>query len=343
MITRPKLALFSEVNSKLGSPFIRILSGHPTINLVAAVTSPPDVQCSYFADDEVKVDLVTEANALGVPVLRPETPNAPDVLQYLRTLDLDYIIVANYQRKLGRDLLSIPRVAPLNFHPSPLPKYAGLAPFYWIARNGDVSTSISVIRMDEGLDTGPIVMQRDIQLSGRETGLELRTIQENNNVLMLLDMIPIIASRAFLYKDQDLAERTYFGKPTERDYRIDFSLPASVIERHVRAAYRHPGAHFYLEDRKITILSAHAHDHVDGPSIRCRPGELQQSGDGVFLRADDAWLRIVTVDVEGKELPARPGCDPFPPIEHDVVALPAPKDFRHSPNAAVSLAVLGEI
>ncbi|CAH2801047.1 MAG: Methionyl-tRNA formyltransferase related protein [uncultured Caballeronia sp.] len=162
MSDRLKVVLFTEVNSKLGSPFLRVLSAHPLIDLVAVVTSPNEVVCNYFVNDEKQVDVETESQALGIDVLRPRRVGDPEVAGALKRMEPDYFIVANFQQLLRSELLSIPRIAAINFHPSPLPRYAGLAPFFWIVRNGDRRSAISVIKMDEGLDTRVSIPDRSL-------------------------------------------------------------------------------------------------------------------------------------------------------------------------------------
>jgi methionyl-tRNA formyltransferase len=304
MPDRLKVVLFTEVNSKLGSPFLRVLSAHPLINLVAVVTSPENVLCPYFVNDERKVDVEVEANGLGIKVLRPPRVNAPEVLTELEGIKPDYFIVANFQQLLKQEILAIPRIAAINFHPSPLPRYAGLAPFYWMVRNGERQSAISVIRMDEGLDTGPIIMQRHMAMTGHETSISLRTSQERQNVLMLLDLIPSLASGSFTCVPQDLNKRTYYGRPSEDDYLLDFSQNARTVLSQVRAGYRHPGAYSILDDgTRIVVLSVALTSHL-GLKRPDMPGKIARTLDSIFISAVDDWLQLLTVEVNGIEAPA---------------------------------------
>ncbi|MFB7630083.1 methionyl-tRNA formyltransferase [Streptomyces sp. NPDC056149] len=295
--------LFTEVNSKLGSPFLSILHGHPSVELAAVVTSPPGRLCSYFTDDDAAVDVERQARALGVPVLRPASVNDPEVAQELAALAPDYFLVGNFQQLIREHLLDLPREAAVNFHPSPLPEFAGLAPFYWMVREGARNSAVSVIEMGRKLDDGHLLMQHQVPLSGRETGLELRTMQERANVLMLLELIPELVGRSFTRTPQDLASRSYYGRPQEDDYRLDFTLPAAVVERHVRAAYRHPGAWFTTAGgQRIRVLSA----ECGGPSphpVAEPPGTLLRYDHELYVACADGWLRLVTVECGEREVP----------------------------------------
>ncbi|MEV0230750.1 formyltransferase family protein [Nonomuraea sp. NPDC050786] len=302
MSTRIKVVLFSEVNSKLGSPFLDLLGRHPQVALAGVVTSPPGRLCSYFVDDREQVDLVSQAAALGVPVFRPAHVNSPESLRSLRALAADYFIVGNYQQILKQELLDIPRVTSVNFHPSPLPRYAGLAPFYWMVRHGERFGAVSAIEITPGIDAGPIIMQKPMPLTGQETALKLRTAQELLNVEMLGELIPRLADRSFTRTYQDESLRSYFGRPTEEDYRLDFTQDGESVRRAVRAGYRHPGAFTIGADgERVVILS------VDVAGRTCwapldHPGTVRRSDTGLFVATRDEWVRIITIEQDGAEI-----------------------------------------
>lgn len=302
-MTKPiRVVLLSEVNSKLGSPFLDLLADHPLVRLVGLVTSRPGRLCSYFVDDAEQIDLVSQAHRLGIDVLRPPNVNAPEVLRTLAERRPDYLIVGNYQQILKPQLLAVPAVTSVNFHPSPLPRYAGLAPFFWMVRNGERDGAVTAIEVDTGVDTGPIIMQRRMRLTGRETAVELRTEQERANVRMLEELIPRLADRSFRRTPQDLRQRSYFGRPKDTDYLIDFDNDAETVRRIVRAGYRHPGAHAFTPDgTRIVILSLDESDIRVGMP-RQRPGTVRRLGSGWFVAARDRWLRIRSVEVNGAEV-----------------------------------------
>ncbi len=302
---RIRVVLFSEVNSKLGSPFLSMLHGHPQVDLAAVVTSPLGKRCSYFTEDADQVDLVTQGAALGVPVLRPSSVNHPAFVEELEELGADYFVVGNFQQILRERLLAVPKETAVNFHPSPLPRFAGLSPFYWMIREGTEDSMVSAIEMAPALDSGDLLMQHHVPLTGRETGLDLRTAQERANVLMLLDLIPQLAGRSLVRTAQDPARRTYYGRPTDEHYRLDFHLPVAEVERHVRAAYRHPGA--WTADaagRRIRVLSAQP-VRTEDPTAPARPGLVERGADGsVYVSCADGRLRILTTESDGREVPA---------------------------------------
>ncbi len=297
-----RIVLFSEVNSKLGSPFLRILSAHPMVDLVGVVTSPPNAKCSYFIHDKCSVDIEDEAKSLKIPIFRPASVNSLTMEETLKDLYADYFIVANFQQLIKENLLKIPKIMPINFHPSPLPKYAGLAPFYWIVKNGEKTTSVSAIKMDNGLDTGDIIMQNTVEIGNKTTGIELRTNQEQQNVLMLLDLIPKLFSKNISLIPQNMSDRSYFSRINENEYKLDLTAGAQNIEQHIRAAYRSPGAYFFSsQGEKIIVLQAEI------TPFFCKskqPGDLIFKNDSVYLATNDKWLRLLTVEYQNEEIQA---------------------------------------
>lgn len=120
------------------------------------------------------VDLAAQADAASVPLLRPQSVNSSDTVVALKELDPDYLLIANFQQILCEPVLVVPRRAVVNFHPGPLPRYAGLAPFFWMARNGERDAGVTALITMPGIDDGPILAQRPVALTGTEAVGEIR-------------------------------------------------------------------------------------------------------------------------------------------------------------------------
>ncbi|MGH3766981.1 MAG: methionyl-tRNA formyltransferase [Pseudonocardiaceae bacterium] len=308
---RIRIVLFSEVNSKLGSPFLDLLAEHPLVDLVAVVTSRPGRLCPYFVDDPKSVDLEKQGHALGVPVLRPRSVNDAEVVAELTQLRSDYFIVANFQQIMRGPLLAAPGETAINFHPSPLPRYAGLAPFYWMVRNGEQFGAVTAIEMDAGVDTGDIVMQRSMPLTGQETALKLRTAQENANIRMLADLVPELVDRSLVRTPQDFTHRSYYGRPTQLDHLLDFTRSAEDVRRVVRAGYRSPGARATQPDSAdLIVLSVGVMGQANRDPVE-PPGTVRHTADGLFVAANDEWVRIISVEHQRREVMVSE-CDDLP-------------------------------
>lgn len=206
------VVFFTETNSHFGAPIFRKLAAHPEVDLAALVVRPPGRMCDYYLEDG-PLDLAQEASEMGLRVLRPDDPNDDETRAALAALRPDYFLVGNYQRLMKRPLLQIPSVDAINFHPSPLPKYAGLAPFYWMAQAHETDGGVSAIRMGEHLDDGPIVAQQLLRLRGTESARQIRD-QHFEASWRLFDLVlPTLIDRSYRVTPQDGKERTYFGRP----------------------------------------------------------------------------------------------------------------------------------
>ncbi|WP_433255974.1 methionyl-tRNA formyltransferase [Streptosporangium sp. CA-135522] len=290
----------SEVNSKLGAPFLSILAEHPLVELVGVVTSPPGRLCPYFLGEEDQVDLEAQARRRGVTLLRPPDVNAAETVFAIAALNPDYIIVGNYQQILKAELLAVPRIMPINFHPSPLPSYAGWAPFFWMARNGETESGVTAISMTVHIDGGPTIAAKPIRLSGTETALEIRESHTVANVALLRELIPRLAAGAPPTVPQDPSRRTYFSKPRDQDYWLDFTQDAETILCTVRAGYRRPGAYVVTEDgNTLVVLSMESVGSRYPASVT--PGSVRREDGDVFIAAKDGWLRLWSIEVDGEE------------------------------------------
>ena len=115
--------------------------------------------------------------------------------------------------RLTKIVLQIPRLDAINFHPSPLPKYAGLAPFYWMAKNHEVNGGVSAIHMDVGLDDGDIIAQQLLKLHGDESAQQIRDSHFEASWRLLSLVLPTLVDQSYRYVPQDLSQRTYYGSP----------------------------------------------------------------------------------------------------------------------------------
>ncbi|ADI06289.1 methionyl-tRNA formyltransferase [Streptomyces bingchenggensis BCW-1] len=299
-----RVVLFSEVNSKLGSPFLSILAEHPLVQLVGVVTSPPGKLCPYFIGEEDQVDLEKQASERGIPVFRAAKVNDPAVISELAALEPDYFLIGNYQQILRPDILAVPTVTTVNFHPSPLPRYAGWAPFFWMVREGELDSGVTAIDVTPEIDGGPVIMQKPIRLTGHETALEVRESHTMANVALLRQLLPRLIAREYTTSPQVADLRSYFSKPEDRDYWLDFTQPSAAIARTVRAGYRRPGA-YVSTDRgdQLTILTVEdVGRKFPEPDA---PGMLRVESGAVYAASRDGWLRLWSIDVKGEERLAR--------------------------------------
>ncbi|MCE7037853.1 MULTISPECIES: methionyl-tRNA formyltransferase [Bacillus cereus group] len=287
-----KVILFSEVNSKFGLPFLQELIQEPSISVEALVTSPEGKLCSYYIGEPDQVDLEKEAKDIGIPVLRPDKLNNSNTIELLKNYNADYFIIANYQKILKEDILSIPKEDTINFHPSPLPRYAGLAPFFWMAKNGEKEGDVSCIQVVPEIDAGPILAQMPVVMSGTETSLEIREIHFKQSIILLKQVLQKIKNKDFTSKLQLLSDRTYYSQPKEEDYFINWELDTESILRTIRAGYPQGAFAFNQYNEKIRILHA---ERTDYPQQIQSIGIFREHNDKILVSTKDGWLHLQTI------------------------------------------------
>ncbi|TSC88245.1 MAG: methionyl-tRNA formyltransferase [Microgenomates group bacterium Gr01-1014_7] len=189
-----------------------------------------------------------EAQKLGVPVL------TPDKLDENSRCDL--FVVASYGQILPRVLLDLPEFGSLNVHPSLLPKYRGASPVPATILNEDKQTGVTIIKMDEKMDHGPVVIMKEISLSGQETLLELINKLFRLGAEILIDIIPDFVSGKIKLMEQDHEKATYCKMMKKEDGYFDIEKPpdSETLDRIIRAYYPWPGAWTKWEGKIVKFL-----------------------------------------------------------------------------------------
>jgi methionyl-tRNA formyltransferase len=218
-----------------------------------------------------------EAIKHKIEIWQPESINEPLFIKQLHDKKSDLIIVVAYGQKLGRDILDLPRYGCINIHPSLLPKYRGSAPVNYAILNGDRQTGVSIIRMVEKMDAGPILKQAVVAIKDDETAAELdeRLAIESAGVVQgILDDIEKGSMKPIV---QDENKVTFAPKLKKADGEIDWSRPAQEILNRIRAMQPWPEAYTYFnpegkEPLKVDITQARR--NLDGGGQANKPGSV---------------------------------------------------------------------
>jgi methionyl-tRNA formyltransferase len=232
-------------------------------------------------------------------ILQPARVKDRQPIEQIRALQPDVIVVIAYGQILPHAVLEIPRIACLNLHASLLPRWRGAAPIQAAIAAGDRETGITVMYMDEGLDTGDILLQRKIDISSNETGRSLHDRLGQNAPAALLESLPMLSSGDAPRTPQNNALATYAAKLTREHGRIDWSEPAEVIERKIRAFDPWPGAFTKIaaksnEPRNLKTFSAQIVD------LSGAPGEVLRSEKELIVATGKGALSLREVQLEGK-------------------------------------------
>ncbi len=181
---------------------------------------------------------------LGIPIMQPEKLRLPEAMAQLRAWSPDLIVVAAFGQILRQDVLDLPRFGCINVHGSLLPRWRGAAPVQAAILAGDTETGITIMKMDQGVDTGPILSQRYLPIAPDDTAGSLLARLASLGAELLMDTLPRYLRGEFVFKPQPEAGATYAPMFKREDELLDFTCPAIQLERQIRALNPSPGAYF---------------------------------------------------------------------------------------------------
>jgi len=233
-------------------------------------------------------------SATGIPVLQPARIKDRQAIEEIRAFKPDVIVVMAYGQILPREVLEIPKIASLNLHASLLPRWRGAAPIQAAIAAGDIESGITVMYIDEGLDTGDILLQRRIDILPADTGGSLHDRLAKIAPEALLESLELLAEEGAPRIPQDNALATYASKLRREDGKIDWTDPAEAIERKIRAFDPWPGAFMEFDGRKLKVFSA----VIVG--LCGMPGEILLSEKELVVAAGEGALSLGEVQPEGK-------------------------------------------
>jgi methionyl-tRNA formyltransferase len=277
-------------------PALRALAeeGH---DVVGVVTQPdrPAGRGRAVAFSSVKQEALEE----GIPVLQPERPRGDEFMAQLRALEPDVSIVVAYGQILRPEVLELPRLGSLNIHASLLPELRGAAPIQWAIIRGHETSGVSIMRMEAGLDSGPVLLQAEEPIAPEESASELASRLAEIGAEAMIEALLLLESGDSTETPQDNARATYAPKLERGMARVDWTRPAPELARLIRGLDDHPGAWSPLEGRgpvKLFRPVAHAGDGAGAP------GEVLEADaqDGIVVACGEGALRLREVQPPGK-------------------------------------------
>jgi len=245
---------------------------------------------------------VAELAALhGIPVITPDNPNSPEMVEQIRALQPDFYFSFYYREMLKRELLEIPKHGALNMHGSLLPKYRGRVPVNWAIIKGETETGSTLHYMTEKPDNGDIVAQQAVPILPNDTALEVFQKVTVAAEMALNQCLPdLLAGTAQAIK-QDLSKGAYFGGRKAEDGVIDWSQDASCIHNLVRAvAPPYPGATTRLLGKSMRILQT----LVTGCTVSGEKSVFYVKENKAYAICGSGVLRVVRFELDGIELSA---------------------------------------
>lgn len=295
----PKSSLGSAVrivflgSGEIGVPALRALVANAGYQVAAAVTQPdrPAGRSRKLRACPVKV----ACGELGVPVLQPEKIREAGALDALRALGADLFVVAAYGQILPRQVLEMPPAGCINIHASLLPRHRGASPIQAAILAGDEETGITIMWVAEGLDSGPILLQKTCPISADATAATLHDQLAAMAPAALLEAIDLIDRGTAPRIPQEELHATHAPKLGKADGELDWTMPAEILARRIRGLHPWPGAWTTLPDG--TLLKIHAAKAGIGAESD-PPGSLLP-GPGLVVQTGDGHLTLLTVQIAG--------------------------------------------
>ncbi len=292
-----KLKIIFFGTSQFAIPSMEALlnSGH---KILAVVTQPdrPSGRNLKLSPPGAKV----LALARGIPVFQPADASGPESVAYLKNLSADLFVVISFGQILKRDILSIPKIYAVNVHGSLLPKYRGAAPTNWAIINGDSSSGVTVMKMNEKMDEGDIILKREIPINPEDTNITLNEKLSREGASALIEAIGLIAEKKISFEKQNDAEATYAPKLKKEDGLVDWSETAVKIHNKVRGFVPWPGAHTYYDGKILKILGAEILPAQNAAAVAGEVVDIVKDK-GIIVRTGDGDLAINRLQLEGKK------------------------------------------
>ncbi len=233
---------------------------------------------------------------LGLEVFQPRSINKPDSLEYLARISPDLIVVAAFGQLLKKAVLDLPRYGCINVHASLLPKYRGAAPIQWAIIRGERWTGVTTMIMDEGMDTGPILLQRAVRIEEDETAGELEARLAELGANLIVETVEGYLRRGLRPKPQP-AEGTLAPRIKEEHTKIDWTATAREIHNLVRGLAPSPGAYTTFREKRLKLYRTRPFSEVpDAP-----PGEILPHKKRLLIATGKGIIEVLSLKPEGKK------------------------------------------
>lgn len=276
-------------------PFFSELLRTPGLEIVAAVTQPdkPTGRHQTLTAGPVKEQAVEQ----GIRVLQPQKLKEESAASELRELRADLFIVVAYGKIIPSAILALPRLGCVNLHPSLLPKNRGPSPIQWAIAEGDDETGISVMKLDEGMDTGPLLAQKRIQMEKLETVESLTRKIHDVGPAFLSETILAYVEGSVKPVPQPSEGSSVTHLLEREDGRVNWSMSAEAIERKFRAYHPWPGIWTTWQRNGKSIRLKLLRARIEDGSLP--PGKVESKTDHLLIGTSDKLVRVEELQAEG--------------------------------------------
>src|SRR2546423_4664680 len=284
-------------------PTLKALLAQRAFELQAVITQPdrPRGRGQQVSPSPVK----EAALSAGVAVHQPEEFRSLEAQELLQRLAPDCVVIIAYGQIIPARLLPIPKHGWINLHASLLPKYRGAAPINWAIANGEDKTGLTTMRIDSGMDTGDMLLQKELEIGAVESAPELTSRMAEAGAPLILETLRGIANGMLTPRPQNHAEATYAPILKREDGRIDWNRPAPEIFNRIRGFAPWPGAYTFFRGQTCQIWGEPvSNQEAAGARIDSQdpPGTLRREANNWYVTCGHAThLRLTSVKVEGRK------------------------------------------
>ena len=243
------------------------------------------------------------ALAHQLPILQPEKMKNPEFLSDLKAWKGDVIVVAAFGRILPKSILDLPPRGCLNVHSSLLPKYRGAGPIQWALINGETETGITTMLMDEGMDTGPVLLQETVRIEEEDTAKELSDRLAGVGGQLLVKTLRLWEAKKIPLISQDSTGATMAPMLRKEDGVIPWTQSAKAIHNRIRGLSPWPGAYTFCRQDRMMIWKAKPHaDQVNSQFSGASPGTIVKlEKHGILVQTGDGLLEILELQIANRK------------------------------------------
>ncbi|WP_122643459.1 methionyl-tRNA formyltransferase [Luxibacter massiliensis] len=241
------------------------------------------------------------AQKRGIPVYQPIKVRKPECVEELGKYEADVIVVVAFGQILPKEILEMAPYGCINVHASLLPKYRGAAPIQWSIIQGEKVTGVTTMQMDEGLDTGDMILKTEVPITAQETGESLHDKLAQAGALLCVKTLEALENKTAVFEKQGDSPTPYAKMLDKKMGNIDWSCPADAIERLVRGLNSWPGTYTYWGDKVLKIWEARACPQEQ----KIHPAEpgtvLAAEKDSLAVQTGEGILYIRQLQIPGKK------------------------------------------
>lgn len=294
MTKQPKQSIIFFGTHNFATTILEGLIKSPFISVELVITQPEKPVGRKQEKQKSPVQILAEKYDLKV--VQPEKLTTfTNLIPKTHSLIPDLAVVAQYGLLIPEDIINTPKFGTLNVHTSLLPKYRGASPIQSAIINGETTTGVTIMKMDKGLDTGPILLQKEVKIEPDDTYPTLDTKMAKIGLEALLEAIPLYTSGQLEPKPQDNTKAIICKQLTRDNGKVDWTKNASEIYNLYRGLHPWPGIWTILNKKRLKLIS------IEPSDKKYTTGMIMVEHDNIFIGCKDASIKILELQLEGKK------------------------------------------